>query len=128
MANQKINMDTIAEIYDKSKNNYVKDYKHRSNGNSNALETIEYFDPYVYGHREWDGKPDDMTMTIGSSSRRQKGAKSCFQATGFMDCACGKRLEATCPRKYKLLIKLHFKSNPKCKKIWDEKYSGPKIY
>ena len=126
MANQKINMDTIAEIYDKSKNNYVKDYKHRSNGNSNALETIEYFDPYVYGHRDWDGKPDEMTM--GSSSRRQKGAKSCFQATGFMDCACGKRLEATCPRKYKLLIKLHFKSNPKCKNIWEKNYSGAKIY
>ena len=128
MANQKVNMNTIADIYDKSEKNYVKDVKLRSGGNSNALETIEYFDPYVYGHRDWDGKPDDMTMTIGSSSRRQKGAKSCFQATGFMDCACGKRLEATCPRKYKLLIKLHFKSNPECKKIWEEKYSGPKIH
>ena len=126
MANQKVNMNTIADIYDKSEKNYVKDVKLRSGGNSNALETIEYFDPYVYGHRDWDGKPDDMTM--GSSSRRQKGAKSCFQATGFMDCACGKRLEATCPRKYKLLIKLHFKSNPKCKNIWEKNYSGPKIH
>ena len=124
MANQKINMNTIADIYDKIEKNYVKDVKLRSGGNSNALETIEYFDPYVYGHRDWDGKPDDMTV---SSSRRCKGARSCFQATGFMDCVCGKRLEATCPRKYKLLIKLHFKSNPKCKIIWNKNMPDQKF-
>jgi hypothetical protein len=87
-------------------------------------EIVTYYDPTIYSREHtWESSPNQShsTQEIFRNNRSKKGgAKSSYVFTGFMDCRCGKRIEAVCERRFKLARKLHFKANPECKKGWDE--------
>jgi len=119
--NTKITMDNVKQIYDDIKNKRegrMSEYIKKS-GRKGSKETIEYYDPALYGDRDWEAAPSEDALHQSGKSKNRKGAKSSYVYTGFFDCVCGKRIEAVCPRRYKLMLKLHFKQNPNCKKLWD---------
>ena len=117
--NTKLTMDNVKQIYDSSNNTtYMREYT-KITGGKEVNETIEYYDPALYGDKDWEAAPSEDALHRGGKSKHRKGAKSSYVYTGFFDCICGKRLEAVCPRRYKLMLKLHFKQNPNCKNSWD---------
>ena len=116
--NTKLTMDNVKKIYDSCNNTYMRDYN-RTTGGREINETIEYYDPTIWGDKVWESGPSEDILQRGGKSKHRKGAKSSYVYTGFLDCVCGKRLEAVCQRRYKLMLKLHFKQNPNCKIAWE---------
>ena len=114
-------VESVKKVYESDGNIHFIS-KQNNNINTNQInETVTYFDPQIYGgQKEWETKPTKDCMKTGGRSRHNKGSKGAYVYTGFIDCQCGKRIEASCPRKYNLLLKLHFKANPICKITWEK--------
>ena len=92
----------------------------RDNGD---LISMCYYDPVVFGNPDFNVKRPQKKHSRGRSS---KCRLSRAVYTGFMDCSCGKTIQCIDDRQYKMLIRLHFKKNPQCKKIWDEMVANNK--
>ena len=114
-------MENVKKLY-KSDRNIHFISKQNNNINTDQInESVTYYSAKIYGgEREWETKPSKDCMKTGGRSRNNKGSRGAYVYTGFIDCPCGKRIESTCPRRYKLLLKLHFKANPLCKISWEE--------